>query len=96
MSERLTPQQSPGQSIEKITLSNPDFHFLSNFHNYTNYTDTREQYKYIEKLREKYGEENVKISLAIIDGEPTAVPEMFGIYVDAKKWAEQNQSDSIN
>lgn len=90
MTEQLNSGQSPERSIDNIPLDSPDLHFISNFHNFMNFTDPTEQYKYIDKLREKYGEENVKVSLAMIDGKPTAIPETFGIYVDAKRWAELN------
>ena len=86
MTEQFSLEQSPNQP--EIS---PEPHFISNFHNTLHSSHSTEQYEYIEKLREKYGDENIKISLAMIDGKQTPVPEMFGIYVDAKKWAELNQ-----
>lgn len=93
MIERLGSQASPEQSkpdINSLPLDSPDLHFLFNDPNHTVITNATGQSTLFSAVQEKYGVENVKKSVAMINGKHIVTPDLYGIYVDAKRWAELN------
>lgn len=85
----LSPEQAK-RHIDTLPLDSPDIHFLYNYHFSMFNTDAASQNSLLSKAQEKYGEENVRVSLAMEDGKHVPIPETYGIYVDAKIWAEKN------
>lgn len=85
----LSPEQLI-RHIDTLPLDSPDLHYLYNYHFSMFNTDAAGQNSLLSKAQEKYGEENVRVSLAMEDGKHVPIPETYGIYVDAKRWAELN------